>query len=539
MELEQWKMARSKFGLLALSATVIVLCGCSTEGIGIGMNRLTGQRTADSFSGFMISHVSERRVKLPEKSLLESLKGNDQEDPEQRTLRLSRQEIASAERLPNSEPLVSYTKRVLAKLIAVSPEPNRKVDVIITTSTGYSAAAMASGEIIVPQGVFVNAESEDEFAYVLAHELSHLLLNHFASEEHARQRKEHVDLAAGLLFAATGKKDQHGGKTGRTDVSLAYLAVDRAQKYILNPGWRRQQEEEADLLGQDLLIKAQYSNAAAPDMFKRMVASAKLEEQERLAAEKASADQIDTLMRQGRISEGMNQAFEKLGQAPTVIIDKLSEALLSAHPDPQQREVNVASYLARQYGDEMPPDLDRESFRKNVFEGPARRALSNSTVSQLAQRWTQDGKLEEAEALLLQSIGSPKDYNFQVRLALYEVRLKMAKPEIAIKDLELARQDPEAPAKVFDLLIGDYESRGDPRKALAALDAKENRFHGGAAVNYPLRLRLLYMAKDSSGAKQIMDRCLATKDAKLIDSCSAVKGSWDEASLTGPGGRFL
>lgn len=119
----------------------------------------------------------------------------------------------------------------------------------LVNSDVVNAFAVPGCYVYVTRGLMEVANSEDELAFVMGHEIGHVMA------QHARKRQERsllTGLAAMILGAAT-KND-----------SLAQLLGQGAQLYTL--GFSRNQEYEADDLGARYLAKAGYSSRGAPDM---------------------------------------------------------------------------------------------------------------------------------------------------------------------------------------------------------------------------------------------------------------------------------
>jgi predicted Zn-dependent protease len=128
-------------------------------------------------------------------------------------------------------------------------------------SRQLNAAAYASGRVTVNRGVFEYAQSEAEVALVVAHELAHQIANHPLSG--ARDAETGAGIGAMLgaalvLAAAAGGARATPGQNRR--VIEDYGA---AGARLGNLAFSKEQEKEADRLGQSLLWRAGYDVAAA------------------------------------------------------------------------------------------------------------------------------------------------------------------------------------------------------------------------------------------------------------------------------------
>ena len=87
---------------------------------------------------------------------------------------------------------------------------DRRLEFILINSPQLNAFAAPGGIIGVNGGLFLNAQTEGEYASVLAHELAHLSQRHFARGVEAQQRMQvpmMAALLAGIVIAAAGAGD--------------------------------------------------------------------------------------------------------------------------------------------------------------------------------------------------------------------------------------------------------------------------------------------------------------------------------------------
>jgi predicted Zn-dependent protease len=143
--------------------------------------------------------------------------------------------------------LVTYTHRNL---------PYR---FFILNNNVVNAFALPGGFIFIDRGILPYFHNDNEVAAVLAHEISHVELDHFGKEY---ERAKLFSLSPLLLNVLTG------GKTGpwaRVGASISY-------NFFLNPHWSRQQETQADLHGVDLMAKAGFNPWGMVELFEELEA---------------------------------------------------------------------------------------------------------------------------------------------------------------------------------------------------------------------------------------------------------------------------
>src|SRR5690606_25881880 len=135
---------------------------------------------------------------------------------------------------------------------------------VLLDSNQLNAFAAPGGIIGVNGGLFLHAQTEAEYASVLAHELAHLSQRHFARGLEAQQRMAlplMAALLAGVVAAAAG-----AGDAGMAAILSAQAAAMQEQRRF-----SRQNEQEADRIGLINLERAGYDPNAMPRMFERLM----------------------------------------------------------------------------------------------------------------------------------------------------------------------------------------------------------------------------------------------------------------------------
>ena len=160
--------------------------------------------------------------------------------------------------------LMDFVERSVYRLAETSQLEDRRLAFVLLDSPQLNAFAAPGGVIGVNGGLFLQAQSEGEYASVLAHELAHLSQRHFARglEE---QRRMQVPLMAALLAGVVA------AAAGAGDAGIAAIASTQAAAIQAQRRFSRQNEQEADRIGLLNLQRAGYDPRAMPSMFERLM----------------------------------------------------------------------------------------------------------------------------------------------------------------------------------------------------------------------------------------------------------------------------
>ncbi|HKS12325.1 MAG TPA: M48 family metalloprotease [Pseudomonas sp.] len=164
----------------------------------------------------------------------------------------------------NDPQLKDYVETSVYRLAESSQLQDRRLEFILIDSRELNAFAAPGGIVGVNGGLFLNAQTEGEYASVLAHELAHLSQRHFARGVEAQQRMQMPMMAAllaGIVLAAAG-----GG-----DAGIAAIAGTQAAAIQEQRRFSRQNEQEADRIGIQNLEKAGFDPRTMPTMFERLM----------------------------------------------------------------------------------------------------------------------------------------------------------------------------------------------------------------------------------------------------------------------------
>jgi len=171
------------------------------------------------------------------------------------------------------DPLVDgWLQGVGNRLAAASDKPQQPFTFFMMKDRSINAFATLGGYIGMNVGLVLVAESEDEVASVLGHEIAHVTQAHILRSVE-RAQKDSVPILLAMLGAIAIAQSAGGSSAG--DASMAALASAQgliAQRQI---DYTRSNESEADRLGIRTLARSGYDPEAMARMFERMQATSR------------------------------------------------------------------------------------------------------------------------------------------------------------------------------------------------------------------------------------------------------------------------
>ncbi|CAA0110840.1 Beta-barrel assembly-enhancing protease [Halioglobus japonicus] len=171
--------------------------------------------------------------------------------------------------------LFDYLENLIYRLATHSKLDDRRIDLVIVDNPTLNAFAVPGGVIGIHNGLLMWAQTEDELATVLAHEIAHLSQRHFSRGVEFQQKMQPVALAA--MLASFVLMATAGGDAGMAALSATQAA---AQSTALQ--YSRGNEQEADRIGMQTIVDAGLDPHAAPAMFERMLAATRYSKNEQI-----------------------------------------------------------------------------------------------------------------------------------------------------------------------------------------------------------------------------------------------------------------
>lgn len=146
--------------------------------------------------------------------------------------------------------LQDYVQTVGKRLAAVSHRPNMPYEFNVVNGSEMNAYALPGGKISITRGMVTKLQNEAQLAAVLGHEIGHVSAMHHATF-YTRQT------VAGLLTGIGSSVLQASGIAGGD--LLAQAGVLAANLVLMK--YSRDQERQADELGMEYMVRAQYNPA--------------------------------------------------------------------------------------------------------------------------------------------------------------------------------------------------------------------------------------------------------------------------------------
>jgi hypothetical protein len=164
--------------------------------------------------------------------------------------------------LPDSSPETQYVRKIGSRLVAViPPEHTWPYEFHVLAEKDINAFALPGGQVFINLGTITAAGNEAELAGVMAHEMSHVYMQHSAKQMQHASLTQGLTGLAGAIFGSMGGAL---GALGETGVQMG------ANLFTLK--YSRGDEAQADAVGAIILYRAGYNPMALANFFKKLEA---------------------------------------------------------------------------------------------------------------------------------------------------------------------------------------------------------------------------------------------------------------------------
>lgn len=426
--------------------------------------------------------------------------------------------------------LEAYMNGILERLIAGSPRPACQARAFVLPNNDFTTVATKGGGILIPLGLLRELKSEDEIAAVLGHELSHLLYEHHDSDTFLRSQD---DLAKGLnaLNGATMLLGQMAGAdvvNSLNSTTKAARAVYLVSETVVGPAWTRDQEDQADLLGTDLITKAGYNPTAMSRLMDVLIAY------EELIEERAEAQSV---LDDPENQKALSNSVMKLAEGGTSGSMSTGDAIEAAaglvqvgtawmassggddeHRSAEERKEQVSDYIREFHRRDRRRRFTEDAWKAIHEGGTTGTVLAHYQAASQARKQIYEGQVDPALAAARTAVGSPTQNAPYPRLAFFEVRKMQGRRDKARQNLELAMRDPEVPWSVYRNMAELDLEQGRTARAVATLD-RARQVYGDPVAIVPYAITVHRRAGQADQVGSLLRRCEQDGTRAMFQAC--------------------
>jgi len=165
-----------------------------------------------------------------------------------------------------SAALTAYLNRICAAITINSPRPDvyNGYHVAILDSAEINAFATSGGHIFVTRGIINAAKSEDALAGVIAHEVAHIQL------QHSIKAIKNSRITQALMVTGTAAGGAAAGMNVNQLTDVFNESVGEIVTTLVNNGYSRDQEYQADNTAMSLMAAAGYNPSGLLDMLRQL-----------------------------------------------------------------------------------------------------------------------------------------------------------------------------------------------------------------------------------------------------------------------------
>lgn len=426
--------------------------------------------------------------------------------------------------------LEAKVNEIYDRLKKVSPRTHLPGKAYVLISDLVNAEAEGDGNIFVTLGLLEHVQSEDELAAAMAHETGHVILEHYQADWFTQGQRRalgfgRVGVTYGgsvALVAAQKHAAQVASKVVYAAVALEAAKLGEQAYEDYGTTWfKRHQEDEADLLGLDLLIAAGYSpegnfqllerlsgieaqSAPTPTASPTPTSTPRAADTKALDPTKFLSDTIDKYTNQG-IESG--KQYLKDAQAD--------------HRGASERLADLRQYAATAYPKLVSPPLQVDSLKAALSASPTSQILANHARARQAREVLAKGDMAAAASVVSRAVKPPTASHTVPRFVEYEVLASSGKTKESVKSLELVLKNPDPPLHVLLTLAEAYLATGRAPDALQLLERADARYRK-PPVALPDFIQTYFALDQSLNAEAAKLACATWGNDELVATCDAV-----------------
>jgi predicted Zn-dependent protease len=411
----------------------------------------------------------------------------------------------------------------------------------------FSALCTPDGTVIVTVGLLEQLENEDELAFVLGHEISHAILRHHDSDWLARSQYYAVVNAAAVDSVA----QKASGAIGAANANNVARGLDVMQHLyklsanVLAPQMTRSQEDEADALGFDLMIRAGYDPEAPLSVMDKLAAQEA--EAARAAAQAKAAERqngggssVGTALL-GGLNKFAASGFSvgSLTDKDTMTdlainvfdaaVDSMSDQAASHHPA-KEREDLLSAYAFREYRDLVPRNprpLPWSPESTSAAKPRLTALLAHYSAAEDAAAYVADATTaspQKAALAVSRATAPPTSDHAYTQFVAAEYYQGANQVPLSDAALQKAVKGPEPSWEVYARLIDRYVAQNDYARAQAVMGEAVRRFDD-SPVLLPKRIAILHEMGNEPEAQGLLPQCQSYDIRELMDECKKAAGN--------------
>lgn len=432
----------------------------------------------------------------------------------------------------DSNELIVYLNEVMEKIVAVSPFPDVKPEIHIQSSIQFDARAAPDGSIWVAVGLLSKLENEDELAFLLAHEYSHIIFEHWDSEWFERTQHYGVAVGRGLrdlhrnLASSNnivGRRLNEAGLGADLDkwITVGTLAYKASSK-ILAPAWEREQEDVADAMGVDLMIRAGYDPTGAQS-FLKILEGEELQALSQRQARQRTDKEREVIMEKAFFDSGLAGVLDSAWGELSDLVESELDDMSKSHYPAEDRIKELGNYLFQAHPTAVSKDpvpLQWRRSRNHPMAALIERHLEANQAGSYLNQKDIDQALAHARRAI-SGLGSGLSFS---RLALYNVRKEQGRRDTALLNLEIALRAPYPSSHIYAAYVQHAIDDGAWEMARERLQDADQKT-GGAPDLLPLKIRIYGHFGDRKAANQARIDCLDYGVQDFAEACVEASAS--------------
>jgi len=301
-------------------------------------------------------------------------------------------------------------------------------------------------------------------------------------------------------------KDPQGMQKTVGNTVLYTALVNSFSENIWSTAWGRSQEDQADLLGADLMIKAGYAPRAASHSLQRLsdfqgkqkslLGSFATQRKEAMQASLQNL-QVDRLVKEVEVT---------LNQGLATSITAAGQYFQRSHMSPLDRDTELRQYLQRQYDGQRRAPVNADDWQRLRASGAVAPSLQAYKDAYAATVALEQKKLREAQLFSDRALTSAVRDQPGIRRAAFSVDMAQGKRREALIELQSIKDWSLASPELYDLMIAHHLRNDDPRAALALI-AQAEKTLGSEELFITEKLAANQRLKDDAQVKLLARKC--------------------------------